>query len=78
MIQHVSFRRIFQPISLAVACLSWLTGCAQSQPAPVAAAENVDLSQLPRIQQTYAETMRRVAKPGQWVQTPDGSWQRKE
>ncbi|HEX5218386.1 MAG TPA: endonuclease/exonuclease/phosphatase family protein [Verrucomicrobiae bacterium] len=41
MIQPVSFRRIFQPISLAVACLSWLTGCAQSQPAPVAAAEKI-------------------------------------
>jgi uncharacterized protein YdbL (DUF1318 family) len=40
----------------------------------IAAAEGVDLSQLPRIQQTYAETMRRVARPGQWVQMPDGSW----
>lgn len=40
----------------------------------IAAAEGVDLSQLPRIQQTYAETMRRVARPGQWVQQPDGNW----
>jgi uncharacterized protein YdbL (DUF1318 family) len=44
----------------------------------IAAAEGVDLSQLPRIQQTYAETMRRVARPGQWVQQPDGNWVRKE
>jgi uncharacterized protein len=44
----------------------------------IAAAEGVDLSQLPRIQQTYAETMRRVALPGQWVQMPDGSWVRKQ
>ncbi|HUP25564.1 MAG TPA: DUF1318 domain-containing protein [Thermoanaerobaculia bacterium] len=44
----------------------------------IAAAEGVDLSQLPRIQQTYADTMRRVALPGQWVQMPDGSWVRKQ
>jgi uncharacterized protein YdbL (DUF1318 family) len=44
----------------------------------IAAAEGVDLSQLPRIQQTYADTLRRVALPGQWVQMPDGSWVRKQ
>jgi uncharacterized protein YdbL (DUF1318 family) len=43
----------------------------------IAAAEGVDLSQLGRIQQTYAETMRRVARRGHWVQLPDGSWVQK-
>lgn len=43
----------------------------------IAAAEGVDLSQLPRIQETYAETLRANAKPGHWVQGPDGAWKQK-
>ena len=43
----------------------------------IANAEGVDHSQLPRIQQTYAETLRRVARPGTWVQQPDGAWGQK-
>lgn len=43
----------------------------------IAAAEGVDLSQLPRIRETYAETMRSRARPGDWIQMPDGNWRRK-
>jgi uncharacterized protein YdbL (DUF1318 family) len=40
----------------------------------IAAAEGVDRSQIPRIQSTYAQTLRRHARPGDWVQAADGSW----
>ena len=43
----------------------------------IAAAQNVDLSQLPQIQKTYAETLRETARPGDWLQLEDGSWQQK-
>lgn len=43
----------------------------------IAAAENVDLSQLDRIRETYAETIRAKARPGDWIQLPDGSWEQK-
>ena len=43
----------------------------------IAAAKNVDLAQLPKIQATYAETLREKAKPGDWIQLPDGSWVQK-
>ena len=43
----------------------------------IAAAEKVDLSQLPRIRQTYAETLRENARPGEWIQLPDGAWRKK-
>lgn len=43
----------------------------------IAAAKGVDLSQLPRIQATYAETLRGTAKTGDWVQLADGTWSRK-
>lgn len=43
----------------------------------IAAAEGVELSQLPRIRETYAETMRQRARPGDWIQMPDGNWRRK-
>jgi uncharacterized protein YdbL (DUF1318 family) len=43
----------------------------------IANAEGVDHSQLPRIQQTYAETLRRVARAGTWIQQPDGAWVQK-
>jgi uncharacterized protein YdbL (DUF1318 family) len=43
----------------------------------IAAAQNVDLSQLPRIRETYAGTLRAKARPGDWIQTPDGNWKQK-
>jgi uncharacterized protein YdbL (DUF1318 family) len=43
----------------------------------IAAAKSVDLSQLPKIQQTYAGTLRDHARPGDWIQLPDGSWRQK-
>jgi uncharacterized protein YdbL (DUF1318 family) len=43
----------------------------------VAAAEGVELSQLPRIRQTYAETLRNNARAGDWIQLPDGNWKQK-
>lgn len=43
----------------------------------IAAAKNVDLSQLPKIRETYAATLRQDARPGDWIQMPDGSWKQK-
>ena len=43
----------------------------------IAAAKNVDLSQLPKIRETYATTLRQDARPGDWIQMPDGSWKQK-
>ncbi len=43
----------------------------------IAAAKNVDLSQLPKIQETYAATLRDNARPGDWIQLPDGTWKQK-
>jgi len=43
----------------------------------VAIATDVDPSQIERIQETYAETMRDKARPGDWVQQPDGKWVQK-
>ncbi len=43
----------------------------------VAAAEGVDLAQLPRIRETYAETLRNNARPGDWIQLPGGQWKQK-
>ena len=43
----------------------------------IAAAKNVDLAQLPKIQETYAATLRQNAKPGDWIQQPDGNWVKK-
>lgn len=43
----------------------------------VAAAKGVDLAQLPKIRETYAGTLRERAKPGEWIQGPDGTWNRK-
>jgi uncharacterized protein YdbL (DUF1318 family) len=43
----------------------------------IAAAKGVDLSQLPKIRETYAATLRDNAKPGDWVQMPDGAWKQK-
>jgi uncharacterized protein YdbL (DUF1318 family) len=44
----------------------------------IAAAEDVDLSQLDRIRRTYAETIRDKARPGDWIQLPDDSWVQKQ
>ena len=43
----------------------------------IAAAKNVDLAQLPKIQETYAATLRQNAKSGDWIQQPDGNWVKK-
>lgn len=43
----------------------------------IAAAKNVDLSQLSKIKATYASTLRENAKPGEWIQMPDGAWKKK-
>jgi uncharacterized protein YdbL (DUF1318 family) len=44
----------------------------------IAAAQNVDLSQLPRIQETYASTLREKSPAGHWIQLPDGKWEQKK
>ena len=44
----------------------------------IAAAKNVDLSQLPKIRETYASTLRDNARPGDWIQQPDGAWVQKQ
>jgi uncharacterized protein YdbL (DUF1318 family) len=44
----------------------------------IAAAKNVDLSQLPKIRETYASTLREKARPGDWIQQPDGTWVQKK
>lgn len=43
----------------------------------IAAAKDVDLSQLSRIKETYAATLRGDAHPGDWIQMPDGQWKQK-
>ncbi len=43
----------------------------------IAAATGTDLSQLPQIRATYAETLRQKARPGDWIQMPDASWRQK-
>ncbi len=43
----------------------------------IAAAKNVDLAQLPRIRSTYAATLRAKARPGDWIELPDGTWKQK-
>jgi uncharacterized protein YdbL (DUF1318 family) len=40
----------------------------------IAAAKNVELAQLPQIRTTYAEALRENARPGDWIQLPDGNW----
>lgn len=43
----------------------------------IAAATGADPSSLPQIRTTYAETLRQKAKPGEWIQQPNGEWQKK-
>jgi len=44
----------------------------------VAAALDIDQSQIPRIQKIFAGNWIRKARPGWWIQKPDGSWERKQ
>lgn len=43
----------------------------------IAAAEGVDPSQIDRVRETYAGTLRANARPGDWIQDPSGAWKRK-
>lgn len=43
----------------------------------IAAATGTDLSQLPQIQSTYAQTLREKARRGDWIELPNGTWQQK-
>ncbi len=43
----------------------------------IAAAKKVDPGQVDRIRETYAGTLRDNARPGDWIQGPDGTWNRK-
>lgn len=43
----------------------------------IAAAKKVDPGQVDRIRETYAGTLRDNARPGDWLQQPDGSWKKK-
>lgn len=43
----------------------------------IAAAKSVELSQLARIKETYAATLRGDARAGDWIQMPDGQWKQK-
>jgi uncharacterized protein YdbL (DUF1318 family) len=43
----------------------------------IAAAKNIDPSQLDKVRETYAETLRENARSGDWIQMPDGSWKQK-
>jgi uncharacterized protein YdbL (DUF1318 family) len=43
----------------------------------IAAVKNIELSQLPKIRETYAGTLRNNARAGDWIQTPDGTWKQK-
>ncbi len=43
----------------------------------IAAAKNVDLSQLDKVKAAYAEAIRQGARPGTWIQDPSGTWRKK-
>lgn len=43
----------------------------------IAAATGADLSTVPQIRTTYAETLRQKARPGDWIQQASGEWKRK-
>lgn len=43
----------------------------------IAAAKKVDAAQIPKIQETYAQTIRERAHAGEWIQMPDGAWKQK-
>ena len=44
----------------------------------VAAALDIDQSQIPRIQKIFAQNWIRKARAGWWIQKEDGSWERKK
>ena len=44
----------------------------------VAAALDIDQSQIPRIQKIFAENWIRKSRPGWWIQKEDGTWERKK
>src|SRR6185436_1941792 len=39
----------------------------------IAVAKNVDAAQIPKIRETYAGTLRELARPGDWIQGADGA-----
>lgn len=43
----------------------------------IAAAKKVAAADLPKIRETYASTLREQARPGDWIQMPDGAWKQK-
>ena len=43
----------------------------------IAVAKKVDSAQTPKIQETYAQTIRERARAGDWIQMPDGAWKQK-
>jgi uncharacterized protein YdbL (DUF1318 family) len=43
----------------------------------IAVAKKVEPSQIPKIRETYASTLRDNARPGDWIQLPDGAWKKK-
>ena len=43
----------------------------------IAVAKKVEASQIPKIQETYAQTIRERAHAGEWIQMPDGAWKQK-
>jgi uncharacterized protein YdbL (DUF1318 family) len=45
--------------------------------AEIAATKKVDATQIPKIQETYAQTIRERARAGDWIQMPDGAWKQK-
>ena len=45
--------------------------------AEIATAKKVDAAQIPKIQETYAQTIRERARAGEWIQMPDGAWKQK-
>ncbi len=44
----------------------------------IAAATGVEPSQVGKIGATYATTLREIARPGEWIQLPDGRWVQKK
>ena len=43
----------------------------------IAAVKNIDPSQMDKIRETYAATLRANARPGDWIQSADGAWKKK-
>jgi uncharacterized protein YdbL (DUF1318 family) len=43
----------------------------------MAAATSVERSQIPRLRETYAATIREKSRAGDWIQLPNGTWRQK-